>query len=361
MKNQQLRVLAPLSQSLPMSCFSNCMWKPICGGLDQNALQGCFQYCANKCQTEYCDWVCPQKRDFLTRWRDCGAGRMPDKVLSHSGDSLPIYIPTLRDGRRRDYCVNERVVAIRLGNILRRHGRIVSEDPIKFRDHFGVPANAQVVINSVQPDVVPERFWQFRKTLISRMKGLGIALMTVPNYSFFDDAPRTDVLHNFFRMMRVIEELSEAGIPVAPHLNANTTEDWRTWKSFLRDFPNVVCVAKEFQTGHRFKASAEAAIRNMRELQEATGRPLHPFIVGGNRHAAELIRAFGKVTFTDQVPFSKATVFQRAELRFGKLHWVSRPQPLGTPIDDLVGTNITNYRKYFEAHIAMSRLAANSA
>ena len=56
--------------------------------------------------------------------------------------------------------------------------------------------------------------------LAQRIANLKFAAVTVPNYSYFTDAPRTDILWNRKRAMIVTEELSAAGALVIPHLNA---------------------------------------------------------------------------------------------------------------------------------------------
>ena len=68
---------------------------------------------------------------------------------------------------------------------------------------------------------------------------LGTIAMTVPNFSFFENAPRPHTLWNLKRMLIVAEELTTAGLPAVVHLNALTAADWKLWTHFLRVRPEI--------------------------------------------------------------------------------------------------------------------------
>lgn len=352
-----------ISFAYPAGC-SQCGFIDQCGGLEQYTVWGCFEFCATNCSRSptACDWVCPKKSDFLNRYREAEIGTPARMALGMSGDGLPLYVPGIRDGSRREYCVDEPVVAVRLENLLRGRGEDVEPvrpDGASLRDHLGLRRDATILVIGVQIDSVIERFWSVRHRLIPKLQPLGLFGMTIPNFSFFEDAPRTHTMFNIARMMRVTEMLSLSGIPVAPHVNALTREDWKYWTIFLRERPDIVCITKEFQTGLRHKSKEREGLDGLRRLQEEVGRDLHPIIVGGTRLLAQLQGSFRRLTLVDQTPFSKTKKCQRAALRGRRLRWMPSPIPGNAMLDDLLADNLRDYRKSLE--IIAASVASRSA
>jgi hypothetical protein len=168
-------------------------------------------------------------------------------------------------------------------------------------------SQTQVLLVSVAKDPKVERFWSRHQKddLPSVLSELGIAGITVPNFSFFEDAPRIHNIWNRWRMIRVAERLSEAGLAVIPHLNALETSDWDFWTGFLREHPHITCIAKEFQTGNRKIRYAREAIDDLRSLEQRLGRSLHPILIGASFAWGEAKASLKRVTLVDSSPFLK--------------------------------------------------------
>ncbi|RJS13213.1 hypothetical protein DRW03_36185, partial [Corallococcus sp. H22C18031201] len=171
-----------------------------------------------------------------------------------------------------------------------------------------------------------------------------LSAITIPNFSFFSDAPRSHLLWNRARMERCAEEFSAAGLSIIPHLNALTRADWDYWASFLAEQPSITVVTKEFQTGQRNRQLGEPALYNLANLQQRLGRPLHPILVGGAQYTEVAAELFTSFTISDSTPFEKAVHRQRYVLpRNGRPGWRRNPLPPGIPIDHLLKHNIDDY------------------
>lgn len=345
----------PLSPALPASC-GRCAFLRPCGGLQQIGIFGCFEDCFTKCRSgqEPCDWTCPHRPDFVARFREVGGfDREVGPILPITAESLPLYVPMVRHRFRRAYCLTTKVVALSIREIFKsRWGyRPVATTADGLRDYFGIRRDAQVLIVSVASDPYLERYWHHEEkvNISAHLVPLGVVGMTVPNFSFFEDAPRTHTLWNRARMMRVAERLSAAGVAVAPHVNALVAEDWDYWATLLRARPGIRYITKEFQTGLRDDRLAAQAIRDLAELQRRVRRDLHPIIVGGSRHAKTLRKEFRHITFADSAPFMK-TYHRRMAIRRGnELVWEKRITEKHAPLDDLLESNIRTYGEHLTA------------
>jgi hypothetical protein len=352
-------VSLPVLRTAPQLAAScgECTFLPDCGGLEQLKIFGCFGSCGTTCTAgASCDWTCPMRANFVDRFREIGGlGRKIGALRPISANALPLYVPMVRHGSKRNYCLTTKVVALSIEDVL-KEDRFRGYGPVRgdrgaLLDHFGLRPDAQVLVVSVAEDAVLERFWEKRAThgVAQRLATLGLTGMTIPNFSFFSDAPRTHTLWNRGRMLRVAEELSEAGVAVALHLNAIVPEDWDLWARLLIEHPTIRYVAKEFQTGLRNPELSSRALRELAGLQRRVGRELHPIIVGGARLVRELRQEFRAVTFVDSEPFIKTVSRRRAvRRRPGELEWVPEPMPQEAPLDELLEDNIRDYA----AHLA---------
>jgi len=152
---------------------------------------------------------------------------------------------------------------------------------------FRLRPDAKILLVSVATDRKLEAYWSYRSLYNApiALALLGPVGITVPNFSFFNDAPRPHTLWNRRRMEVVARELSLAGARVIPHLNAATEADWQFWTSMLRERTDIRVIAKEFQTGNAPPERAVAAIQRLARLQRDLKRLLHPLLVGAARLA----------------------------------------------------------------------------
>lgn len=310
--------------TLPFLLCSSCAWFDACGGVggqEQLDMRACFKHCHEPGRCEEDTWVCPCRGDvFRKRLREVGGlfGRRW-KPLSGPLAPLPLHVPIIRHGNKRIVPFSGELVGVSIKELLPRFTERsyfpIVDTAEGLRSHFRLARDTKVLVVSVAKDKVLESYWSYRTVneTAQRLAALGISAMTVPNFSFFRDAPRTHTLYNRKRLMIVAEELSAAGVAVIPHLNAITPNDWQFWRTMLAGQPLVTTVAIEMQTGYKDPQRAEGAISALRSIQDQLGRSLHPVVVGGARYAHVFAEHFNSFTVADSHAF--ACTFRRRELR----------------------------------------------
>ena len=348
-----------LNASQPSGCGS-CGYSALCGGADgQQSIGGCFSSCGTSCRVgRRCDWVCPVKSDFVDHVREVGGlRRRATGALVAPTFALPSYVPMVRHRSSRVVEFSGGIVALSLEDIAEaiRHKETPVNDPHALRSFFGIRPDATVIIVSVARDRVLERYWarRVKDGTVDTLAALGTSAMTVPNFSLFQDAPRTHTLWNLRRMAVVADELSSVGVPVVPHLNACQRADWDYWHSYLREQATIQFIAKEFQTGLRRRELGEQAIRDLANLQHRLGRELRPIIVGGVGYAATIARYFDRAVFVDSQPFMKTVNRQRrAQTGAWNTHLMAGP------IDELLEHNVRTHARYVDEELARGRARA---
>lgn len=335
--------LAPVA---PLGC-SGCAFLSTCGGLEgQQSMFGCFASCWSCGVAEgKCDYACPRKPGFWRDWAEVGGlNPRPRRPLPPLDLKLPWYVPMVRHGYTRRDPLPVDLVALSTFDVLDSMCQPRMDHAEDLRDRFLLAPLAQVMLVSVNPDRQVESFWAHRTAeRLSSLAQLGVAAMTTPNFSFFDDAPRLHSVRNFWRTLRAAEDLADAGIAPVLHVNAVCRADWRRWADVLRDNPGVSHVCKEFQTGLTDPYRAAEAIDGLRWLQDEVGRPLHPLIVGGRRVAHLVARHFAALTVVDSVPFL-ATVKRRRIVAYGAaLGQLVNPTSPGEMLDKLLQDNVRTY------------------
>lgn len=306
----------------------------------------------------------PDRFDEL--WEDVG-GLLDFRVgrlLGVNPATLPDYVPVLQHEGSRSRPPEVAVVSIPLFQVLRnrRDGsygpRFV--DGAALRQRFNLGRNTQIVLRGVDDDRKLERFWQYHRVhnVGAALAKLDLAGVTVPNFSFFTDATRFQILRNRKRIVLTCERLSEAGVKVIPHLNALTRTDWKFWAEFLNEHPEITVICKEFQTGLKEAANGLKAYRELVDLQDAVGRPLHPILVAGGRYYQEALRDFSAgFTVLDSTAFMGALARQVLVDAGARQKWMKRPTPCGVPIDDHFDANVRGRRLFFEFGQASERSA----
>jgi hypothetical protein len=249
------------------------------------------------------------------------------------------------------------IVAISTFDVLRLRGQVYgprASTPKDLRALFGLRPGTRILLVSVAKDKLLERYWTNRKadqapTALAKLDVLGA---TVPNFSFFNDAPRTHTLWNRRRMQIAAEEFSAAGLPVVPHLNAQTQADRNFWAALLCEQPGIRYITKEFQTGNAPLEQGLRALRFIRELQEKAKRSLHPILIGGARYAEFAAHDFDRFTIVDSVPFMKTIKRQRYIAPRGlRARWKKRSLPKGAVLDDLLQYNVDSYSQLMRRRV----------
>jgi hypothetical protein len=210
----------------------------------------------------------------------------------------------------------------------------------------------KIIVTSVAPDCHLEDLWsehQIEK-ILSKIANLRILAMSVPNFSFMSDVPRTNALYNFGRILRIAERMSEVGIATILHLNASNAHDWERWFQVLKHQPSTVHVCLEFQTGTGEKAIGDAYYHGLCTLQQELGRRLHPVVLAGmGRVQAFKVHFKGSFTIIDSMPFLKTlkrrSLFISAS---GKGFWRRKLTPPGKYLDAEMASNLRNYERLYQ-------------
>jgi hypothetical protein len=304
--------------------------------------------------------------DFVGRWREVGGWPpKPMKLIPAQPElDLPFYIPKIHHGHRREIRFTGPLAALPTFAIVgrRRDGTygVRDRDAAELRERFKIGHSARVLLVSVDKDNPLESYWRSRNVPDEKvpvaLARLGVVAMTVPNYSFFDDAPRPHTLWNRQRMIRVTEELSDAGIVAIPHLNAQYDADWDFWRSLLKSQKGMRYISKEFQTGLALKERGLPAIERLRRLQDEVGRELHPILHGAADYIEHIARAFRRYTIVDSNPFFM-TIHRQVWVReendkFTRKRYMT---PEGQPLDLLLEHNVAEYEERLRQAVAPLR------
>jgi hypothetical protein len=189
------------------------------------------------------------------------------------------------------------------------------------------------------PDRYLELLWQHHRTcdVFPELAALGFAAVTTPNFSYFLDAPRPQILYNFRRILLTAERMSAAGIKVVPHLNALTIFDWQLWISALREHTEINAVAVDFQTGLRSPALGMPFIQKLRELEQRLSRKMHVVALAGGQYVKTFRDMDATFTLVDAEPFLKT--LHRKKIGEDKL--IENIHTLdGDPLDELLEENL---------------------
>lgn len=272
---------------------------------------------------------------------------------------LPLYIPQINHGGRRDKDLDEPWVTVPLYVLARRDRRqrylVRFQSGEELRRALRVPAHTKIIVTSAVPDNYIEDFWAEHRVrqVPERLAALGLSAMTVPNYSFMLDVPRTNSLYNLSRIFRAAEAISAAGIPTLPHLNASTKKDWERWLEVLRDQPHISGVSLEFQTGTSHQEIGDKYFAGLIDLQQLLGRPLHPFVLAGGGRLGALQKHFQSFTVIDSTPFFKTMKRQILVPFQGGAKWRRRRTAPGASLSSRLATNIERHRNRFLSQLGL--------
>ncbi|MDB6033132.1 MAG: uncharacterized protein JWM16_3470 [Verrucomicrobiales bacterium] len=274
-------------------------------------------------------------------------------LRSMNADGLPRYIPVVQNRHLLSAApLAVDTVAIPLFKIF---GRLRSggygarfQTAKELRDSFGLRHDARIILVGVDKDPPLETFWakHQRPGVLASLASLGLEV-TVPNYSFFTCVPRFQILRNRKRILLASERISQAGVRVSVHLNANTEADWEFWQSFLAEHAEVTCVTVEFQTGALL--DQEFGMRTFQHLvniQNRLGRRLHFLLVGAARFYPRAVAELRSFSLIDSRPFicaQKRKMLDKSSN--GDYVWKNYPTRKGATLASLFEHNLKCYRE----------------
>jgi hypothetical protein len=335
----------------------NCKIFKQCGGHQHPIIFaiGCANFAGGTAAAKTDDMNPNANDKFWTLWDDVGglADYSVGQLRSIEPTGLPRYVPLLQDRHLHPpRALDAKVVALRLFQVVglqpgRGYG-VKYETAAQLRTAYHLAPDARVILVGVDEDPPLERFWQHRRTshVCEALARLGLEV-TIPNYSFFTCVPRFQILRNRKRILHDAERLSQAGVPVAVHLNAITNSDWAFWLAFLREHTEIATIALEFQTGPLANlAIGQEVFDKLDDLFDRVGRPLHVLLVGAARFYLQARERHWKFTLIDSKPFMFAQnrrVLEKDGTGSYSLKFI--PTKPGSPVYHLFEANIKVYEK----------------
>lgn len=344
-----------ISQSLGLTGCRNCLVYNACGGhpLEIIFAIGCANHFKPDPQGDADDMHPQLEERFWELWDDVyGLDDFTISKLLPITHSLPKYVPLLQHRyMKRARLLDAPFVALKLFDVIgkRSNGTYASKyaNAAELRKAYGLRETTGILLVGVDHDGPIEAFWAHHQVsgVCEAIANLGVIGVTIPNFSFFTCVPRFQILRNRKRILLTAERLSQAGVKVSPHLNANTPADWDFWVEFLHEHPEITTVTMEFQTGPRAKEEyAREAFEGLVSVQQRLGSPLHPVLVGAARVYQQVQKEFKSFTVIDSQPFMQAMHRQvLVKKPDGKYRWCKSMKPEGGYLDDLMETNILRY------------------
>lgn len=329
-----------------------CYYSDACGGLNVEAgIYDCLTFC--RCtDPAKCDNVCPRNAAHqVARIHEIGgfeletvpsAPAVPDRVL-------PRVVSMIYHSAARSRPPLADVVALSLYEFVSKlDGSLRFATRRHMLEHFKLGEATRIVLSGTDHDPTIERWWRLenREEITRGLMGLGIELITTPNYSLFGDVPRLDNLFNMKRIATVWSEMQRAGMACALHLNARTDRDYERWTRFLIQHPEITYVSFEFGTGAGSGSRIAWHVAQLTKLAAAVARPIHLVVRGGISELRTLSETFSGITLIDTGVFMKTQHRQRAVLSGAQLIWERCPTPEGAPIDELFDMNIETLQKH---------------
>jgi hypothetical protein len=342
----------PQRNTMLLGCC-NCPQLGECGGLHvEEKMFDCLALCCGDSET--CTQMCPSapERFLMQRY----------EIANFTLENVPRVAPIgyvaeadvaelIYHGSKRIQPVAASCVALRLADLVDfRRGTAKYSSRNQLCDAFKIEPSTRIILSGVDHDARIEPWWALggaRANIIPALQGIGIDLVTAPNFSVVIDVPRADNLHAMKRIALVTSEFLKSGMPCALHPNGRTERDFLRWAAFVADRPEIEVIAYEFITGAGLKRRRQFHLDMLALLAKSAGRPLD-IVVRGDPHVIPFLRAhYRNVIYVDTTAFVKSMKREKAE-RFNNdlLEWVSAPTPRGMPLDDRLQHNVDEQLAY---------------
>lgn len=341
---------------------AKCAFVTSCGNVDHDPYL--FDCSVEKCCGKGdCDEICPNKPDFHDRLLEVrGLNFDALKPVKQRFISLPQVIPHLPHRYCRRQLFGNPWVSLSPYEFLRYpndecKAQVCS--PAELRSAYSLRPDINIVFRGADKDKHLEKFWAYRRRdgVAEQFRNFGGALFIGPNYSHFGDVLRIDNLYNRMRQLICLEEMSEFGLNVVPHLNDAALGDWEFWLKYLRRNPTISIVAKELHTRGKSWDEGVLAVKRLAFLQDQLARDLHPIIIGGTRYVELIAAAFRSFTIIDCQPVQQGLHYYRFVPKGTRGRSVSDPHLPNIGPDTLIDTNIRAFTEWI-AH--RSKLAAGA-
>ena len=329
-----------------------CQLNPnLCHGVEGLGLTGCASFDHQSC--EEWEWTCLCNFDRLSeRISEVGGFDCNLKTLRPTPSPIPRYIPTFYHRFGASKPLELEWIALPLHALFPkiRNGMpiAVAKTSEELRQVLGLTPQTKIIVTGPGPDQMLEDFWRHHRSgrLLELLVELEIQLFTVPNFSFFLNAPPLHHRYNRSRILRLAERASEAGLAPVLHLNALHEDEWRDWESLLRKHLEITSVCLEFQTGYRTHEVGDIAFERLVLLQENIGRSLSPILIGAGRYSALIGKYFKTATIIDAHPYIRTIKRKICRVTAeGGFTWNSKASEVGEPLNGRFDTNLKKYSR----------------
>jgi len=335
----------PRRNSSSLGC-GRCHEIGLCGGLHvRSDAFDCLTYCCAK--PDACTTVCPKNRTFVERVREVGGFELLHirRAMRLDFPLIPYSVPLIYSRGVRKGGFRPAAVGIALYQLLER-----GTSELRFANkgalcqHFGIDPTTPVFLTGTAIDKTLERWWslgeQRRRGVLARIRSLGILAATTPNYSVFSDVPRWDNFHAMKRIGLCWQEMTEAGIPTALHVNARAPSDWRRWTELVQERPEITAIAYEFATGAAGSTRMAYHVDELQHLADRVARPLTLVVRGGLTALPALRQSYSQVTMLDSTTYMK-TAYRRKGITGNNstIVWQAAPGCPNINLDELIEHN----------------------
>lgn len=334
-------------QTLSLGC-QHCVERGICGGIRSSAgsLNGCRDFC-DCADPHQCRWVCPKNPiKYYLRKNEINGFNFDDVPFAE-----PVAITKLPDFASVIYA---RVLGNEILNLpiaalpFSAAFADVNRRPIAYTaEEIAARCNVRArkwILTGVEPDRRVERWWKLdnRREALEAARRAGVILATTPNFSSIIDVPRPDNLHALKRILICWEEIQNAGIAGAVHLNGRTDHDMQRLADFIREHKEIEFVACEFLTGAAKSGCAQSYLDRIKRLVTNVDRPLKLVTRGGFAYMSTLESLFCHVIYLDAAAFTKTHRRKSATvLPSGKIKWSHYGTAPGEPLVALLRHNLS--------------------
>lgn len=330
---------------------SRCVELATCGGLHiRRAAFDCLSFCCEKPAT--CSVTCPRNSDFVDRVREIGGFDLHQLARAPriGFPELPPSVPLIYSKGCRSRPFQPTAVALSLYQLVNRSGGLKFETPHALRAHFGIASGTLIILSGTEQDRPIERWWSFeerRREAMLGLRALGIVAATTPNFSLFSDVPRFDNLHAMKRIAICWQEMTDAGMPTALHVNARTSRDFQRWTELVARRPEVSAIAYEFATGASGSRRMPYHLEELRHLADRVRRPLTLIVRGALSALGELRQSYARVAMIDTTSYMRTVNRQVGRIRSdGRVRWSAAP---GQPRVDTADLLDQNHRTMLKA------------
>jgi hypothetical protein len=266
-----------------------------------------------------------------------------EAAQAHRFPDLPSGVPLIYAKGRRVMAFAPRAAAVSLYQLInRRLGQAKFRSRDQLSSYFGLDRSTTIIASGTAKDPPLERWWSLgaskRRTILNELSALGIAAITAPNFSVFNDVPRWDNFHDMKRIRLCWGEILDAGIPAALHVNARAPRDWERWAEFVKARSEVDAIAYEFATGAVGRFSHH--VGELCKLADRVSRPLKLVVRGGLSALPRLRQSYASVSMIDSTTYMRSANRKSGIIReSGSLVWVDAQGRPDVDMDSLIEHN----------------------